>query len=782
MTQGERERRLESLLEALDLYVELGEAAPEAASSQDVRELVESMCRRAGGPGAPPGFERRLGDFVLRAEIGRGGMGIVYEAEQVSLRRRVAVKVLPASGLASPRALARFRREAKAIAALDHPCIVRIFASGRAGDVEFFAMERVHGVPLDGVLRVLAAQEAPPTRAADAQEVVAAQLDEAREPGREPDHSSYAAWVARIGLDVASALGHAHAQGVLHRDVKPSNVLVRLDGHAVLTDFGLARDLNEPGLSVSGDLAGTPYYLAPEVVRRGQTATSAASDVFALGAMLYEMLVLRRPFEADTVAGVLDAVTRVEPVDPRRLREDLPVDLCAVVLRALEKEPERRYPSAEALAADLRAFLELRPVRARLPGRRERVLRWMRREPLRAGLLGAAGLAAVLAGGFGAYVVTTSAERAAGEASLRRRSVDRWLVRGFGALRHLEFEAARRAFEAALSIDPRCPEALLGLALRREPAAGAALLASHAEALRASPALARAYEILRSAARLGTLSSIAETVSKAAPRTAMESHLLALLALELAERGDRAAARHACDLLRRAVVLAPRARELYFVEWLRAAFATGEAERIAAVAEMAELSFPDSAGVQFWLAFAAQDPEEALRRMERAVAADPTWAFAWANLAARRQVAGDVHGAEAAARRAIALDPERTLGWLNLGTALSAQDRDHEAVDAYLEAVRLAPRFVPARLYLGDLQLHLGDAEAAARTFRKACELAPDQAMPHKELARALSALGDREGALRSLRAALARDPADEEAKRYLETLSNEPIRDRERR
>jgi serine/threonine protein kinase/tetratricopeptide (TPR) repeat protein/poly(3-hydroxybutyrate) depolymerase len=341
----------------------------------------------------------------ILAQLGRGGMGAVYLAEERGSGRRVALKLAGShleQGPAGSRARARFEREVRTIAQLDHPGIVAVHASGEHDGRPWFSMEHVRGALLARVIERLRARGEPPevltaaaARAAVAAEMAAAPLAEPHDPdegqGAAAWSGSYVSWCCRVVRDVAVALEHAHARGVVHRDVKPSNVLVRPDGRALLFDFGLAHVVDQPTLTRSGDFAGTPYAVAPEQVEARRGAIEARTDVWGLGVVLYELLTLRRPFEAAGPAALLRRVLDDDPLPLRRLHPGLPAALENVCATALEKSPARRYASASALDQDLTCFLAGQPVQARGASLRRRLARFVGRRPA-----AAAGLALAL--------------------------------------------------------------------------------------------------------------------------------------------------------------------------------------------------------------------------------------------------------------------------------------------------------------------------------------------------------------------------------------------------
>jgi hypothetical protein len=298
---------------------------------------------------------RQLGDFRILRELGRGGMGVVYAAEHVKSGRRVALKVLEAHFTLQRSAIDRFLREGRAALSLRHPHIVRVEQVREHEGVHWFAMELVEGASLADLIGELQRRAPGTAAAAPARSHSASGAIAARAPADwlEADRFHRA---AQLLSGIARALEHAHRRSILHRDVKPSNILLRPDGHALLIDFGLAREQGLPGLTHTGDLVGSPYYVAPEQIRAGHPPFDPRIDVYGLGVVLYELVTLRRPFEGETQHEVLDRIADGAAAPPRSVRADLPAALELICLRAMAHSPRDRYPSAAELARDLEQF------------------------------------------------------------------------------------------------------------------------------------------------------------------------------------------------------------------------------------------------------------------------------------------------------------------------------------------------------------------------------------------------------------------------------------------
>jgi WD40 repeat protein/serine/threonine protein kinase len=346
-------------------------------------------------PGGPPRGGAAVPGYEVLGELGRGGMGVVYKARQTSLGRFVALKMILAGAHAGPRQLARFRLEAEAAARLQHPNIVQVYEIGEQDGCPYYSQEYIDGRCLSDVI----GEYAQPEKA------------------------------AALIEQLARAVAYAHERGIVHRDLKPANVLLASPGRESgespipkITDFGLAKRLDdEEGGTRTGDILGTPAYMSPEQASGRARAVGPAADIYALGAMLYELLTGRPPFDAATTWDIINQVVAQEPVPPSARRDRVPPDLETICLKCLQKDPARRYAGSLALADDLRRFLEGRPIQARPVGRLERFRKWVRRRPALAALLGvsAAALVVLSVGGWVASVQLYRREQAVRKSLVR---------------------------------------------------------------------------------------------------------------------------------------------------------------------------------------------------------------------------------------------------------------------------------------------------------------------------------------------------------------------------
>ena len=347
---------------------------PRTVIGQIDGSTVVSPGEKQTGTEASPWDEFTLGTpqgpavagYEILGELGHGGMGVVFKAHQIALNRAVALKMIKSGGFASESELVRFQNEVEAVAHLDHPHIVPIFEVGRYGAQHFFSMKLIVGSGLDKRL-----------------------ADFAAEPRK----------VARVVAIIAEAVHHAHQRGILHRDLKPANILLDERGQPHVTDFGLAKRITADGdLTGSGTPVGTPSYMSPEQAAGANGSLSTATDVYGLGTILYAMLAGRAPFAGTTLIDTLDKVRTRMPEPPSLLNKHTPRDLEIICLKCLEKEPNRRYPSALALAEDLDRWLQGAPILARPVGTMTRAIMWCRRNKARTSL--AALLMLALVGGL----------------------------------------------------------------------------------------------------------------------------------------------------------------------------------------------------------------------------------------------------------------------------------------------------------------------------------------------------------------------------------------------
>jgi serine/threonine protein kinase/tetratricopeptide (TPR) repeat protein len=390
----------------------------------------------AAEPGAEPALGC-LGDFRLIREIGRGGMGIVYEAEQLSLGRRVALKVLPFASTLDSKQLQRFKNEAQAAAHLHHQNIVPVYATGCERGVHYYAMQFIegqtlaaviadlrrqphqararaergsaalpnaaHGLPAPGLLHpeppvsapVDSWPTAPGTNLPPALPELSATMPRAGlSTERSTDSHAFIRAAAQLGVQAAEALEHAHQLGIVHRDIKPANLLVDARGNAWITDFGLAHCQNQAGLTMSGDLVGTLRYMSPEQALAKRVLIDHRIDIYSLGVTLYELITLEPAFSGHDRQELLRQIAFEEPKAPRRLNKAIPAELETIVLKMMEKSSADRYTTAQEVADDLRRFLEDKPIRARRPSLLARMRKWSWRHR---GAVSAAAVSAVLA-------------------------------------------------------------------------------------------------------------------------------------------------------------------------------------------------------------------------------------------------------------------------------------------------------------------------------------------------------------------------------------------------
>ncbi|MBI3273285.1 MAG: protein kinase [Planctomycetes bacterium] len=615
---------------------------------------------RSGAEAAVPAPLRPLDPdrYEIQAELGRGGMGVVYKAWDRELNRAVALKSLLLERSRGAEGLQRFHKEALASARLRHPHIVQLHDVGTWKDTPCLVMEFVPGTTLGEWIA------ATPLAA----------------PGRLERG-------ARVALQVAEAVAYAHRQGVVHRDIKPDNVLVDADGNAFLTDYGLAREVDgQSHLTQTGAVLGTPVYMSPEQADGSPASALPPTDIYALGALLYTVLTGKPPFDGATAAAIVYQVIHSEPPPPRRLRPGLPADLETICLRAMEKEPARRYAGAEELADDLRRFLAGEPIRAVRPGLASRLLRRVRRHPASYAAATVALAVLALALAWAVY----AGERAADERRLRedaeaaerdRRTRREEADRLAGRARSARGEAAVALLGQALALDPANVQALLGRArelrdLGRFPEA----VADCDRAILASPRPTEALLLRGSllAERLGRVEDAVRDFQRLAElEPAGDAGPLAL-ALVRAGQGRR---EEALALFEQALSRNPRN--------------------------------PDALLARARLLLGDGDAARARKDADQVITLRPEGAEGYLLRAEIRRAAGDRGGAIEDANRVLERNPENANG-LRLRAALHAEGREVEPALADLNRLlALLPNETGLRVQRARLHLDRNDHHAA---------------------------------------------------------------------
>ncbi len=392
----------------LKKYSHIAAALAECLDSLDFLQNVAPQLSReddssARDSHAIPDLHAAIGDFRIIREIGRGGMGVVYEAEQLSLSRRVALKVLPFAAMLNPRQLQRFKNEALAAAQLDHPHIVDVFGVGCDRGVHYYAMRYIDGHTLAEVVRQLRAARStsdlpdskPASRSAGRHQPRAEQGDAlvAEQPQSERHtqpitsistngsaaEPRFFRVLARLAADLAGALEHAHEHGVVHRDIKPSNLILDHQGKPWVTDFGLAQIETNQTLTISGDLIGTLRYMSPEQLLARRVSIDHRTDIYSLGVSIYELITLQPAFSGDDRQELLRQISFDEPPAARSINPAAPVELETILLKSMAKNPADRYASAGDMRDDLKRFLADQPILAKRPSWIDRASKWSRR-------------------------------------------------------------------------------------------------------------------------------------------------------------------------------------------------------------------------------------------------------------------------------------------------------------------------------------------------------------------------------------------------------------------
>jgi serine/threonine-protein kinase len=697
----------------------------------------------------------------VQGVLGRGGMGVVYQARHLRLNRPVALKMLLAGAYAGPHDLARFLREAETVAGLRHANIVQVHEAGDVDGRPYFTMELVEGGSR------------------------AQKLAGTPQPARQ---------AAALVAAVAEAVHAAHLRGIVHRDLKPGNILLTADGTPKLTDFGVARRLEgTAGLTQSGAPLGTPSYMAPEQAEGRSREVGPAADTYALGAILYELLTGRPPFRAETAAETLRQVVSQDPVPPSRLNAAVPRDPETICLKCLEKDPRRRYASAAALAEDLRRFQRNEPIVARAVGPLERALRWTRRKPTAAALVATALALIGLATGGGAWLV----QQRAGRRAELRSEVGTAVAQAVSLRKRFHFHEARELLEQArqqleltgpdelrrqvdqaqadLELVENLDSARLRVAITVEGsswAAGAELLYEKtlAKAGLSRPgddseaAAARVRDSALSAEIVAALDDWASITQDPARRKWL---------LAVARGADPDSSR---DRLRQPELwddgpgLTNLVNELPADELStqlttalgRVLFKTGGDAVL--LLRAAQARYPQDFWLNFELGWALSVSgriDEALGFYRAALALRPEASSAHNGVGLTLHALGRVDEAIGHFEQALIIDPNFAVAHNNLGHALRAKGRLDEAIGHYQEAIRLDPKAsAPAHNNLGEVLRGKGRLDEAIGHLQEAIRLDPKvSAAAHNNLGVALRAKGQLDQAIGHFQESIRLDP-----------------------
>jgi eukaryotic-like serine/threonine-protein kinase len=739
---------LEHLLEAdstpEEVCADCPELLPEVRNRwrrlQTVQNRVDELfpSSSAGGDGerqpriTPDSKLPQIEGYEVRAILGYGGMGVVYKARHLRLKREIALKMLLLGAYARPHELERFMREAEAVAGLQHPNIVQVYDVGEFEGRPYFTMELMDGGSFSQQLAGVP---------------------------QSPMHS------AQLLATLATAVAYAHKQGIVHRDLKPGNILLTSDGRPKIADFGLARRLDSGrDLTMTGAMLGTPSYAAPEQASGKAGAVGPAADVYGLGAILYEMLAGRPPFRGETPAETQRQVLVDEPSPPSKWNAKVPRDLETVCLKCLQKLPQHRYATALELAEDLGRFQRGEPIAARPVSRPERAVRWARRKPTGAALVVTALTLFCIAVTYGANEWRLAAKR--------RAEVARWEPR-LELVSQLEAEGK---FQEARSLLQRLPDADLG-ALKDQ--IGAVLtdleLVQNLDRIRLNRVAIvdgrfdiaanrarsdRDYQDAFAAAGLGTFQDAPAPVAAGVAASPIRAPLIAALDDWSVCTSDESRRQWILEVARRA--------DPDPGGWRDRARVPGLSKQ--SLTQLAETAVVRDQSVQLLVALAQRmqvagaDPTEFLKRVQQQYPGDFWACFTLADALNGVNFDECIRFYQAA----LAIRPETALAHHNVGCALAMAGRTKDTISHFRETIRLEPRFSRA---VGHLAISLsltGHGAEALELAKQAVSMDARSAVNHHSLGCVLRGAGQVEQAMVEFRGAIACDPAFGDAREFL--------------
>ncbi|MFT7619467.1 MAG: serine/threonine protein kinase/Flp pilus assembly protein TadD [Planctomycetota bacterium] len=771
---------------------------------------------------------KTLGPYALDREIGRGGQGVVYKATDSRLGRVVALKVLTGLGPGAEKQIIRFRREAEVAARLDHPGICGVHDAGVEDGVPYIAMRYVSG---ESLAQRLSRSKA--TSNGDNGESIGfldltemgteGDGEEIQPQGESPTDVSMTKSqldaTLRVFEKAARALHAAHGAGVIHRDVKPGNIMVTDEGEPVVLDFGLAHDDSEdmPSLTQTGDFFGTPAYMSPEQIAGQRIHLDARSDVYSLGVTLFESLVLRRPFDAPTREGLYQAIMTKEAPDPRRLNSAISKDLKVVLECVLEKDRDKRYQSALAFADDLAAVRELRPIAANPIGPVGRMIRWAKRKPVRATFAAALIIGIPLITGLAGYIFANLPNIEAQEQAVLDEKNEKALERGFFELYVGDKKKAPAHFERVLERKPDSIGAAAGLAESymklKEPESALRVLEKVEKEL-ADPAILYSLkaDVLDKLDRKADAKSTRELAKP--PSSAITWFLEGLRIWNNGKtKGERWPVKEirlqAAANMRRAVRSSPTARRVYHIMLAVTIRHDAGREVCIGLAQAMERLWPRDFEIYFWSAmcteFTAPDKsaiafqsaakirpdswpaygnagimletsgrlKDAIPLFRKAIELGSTYAVHYLSLAASLNVEGKLEEAAAICRQGLQLPDSPEVPWfhIELSYILRNQGKKIEAAEQIKEAelyCRTQAKLVDDQIQKGVLYSTLGTIlidddrlGEAIQAFEYSIRLDPTEVDHHNDLGCCYLANGQHDLAESSFRKAILHDPHD---------------------
>lgn len=789
----QHEAPLRKLLPAIEALARLAHSGGSVLSPDPLGESIDEM--------------GRLGDYRILREVGRGGMGVVYEAEQISLSRRVALKILPFAAVLDPRHLQRFKNEAMAAAHLDHPNIVEVYGIGCERSIHFYAMRFIEGVTLADVVetkrrsrarnvegRNLSVELCPNDEcrtevfshssdsslctshaplAAETSPVLQAALSTVNSITPKERYRR----IAEIGIQAAEALDHAHQMGIVHRDIKPSNLMLDERGKLWVADFGLARSTGEASMTMTGDLVGTLRYMSPEQALAKRITVDHRTDIYSLGATLYELLALRAAFPSNDREETLRQIAFEEPTAPRKLDKSIPEELEAIVLKAMEKNPVERYATARALTDDLRRWLEHKPIEAKAPGLVLKARKWTRRHRSVAW-----GTGATLA--IGGLVLAATAG---------------WIVNDRSARQLIAEATARPALDEAMQLveESKWLEAAANVRRAEDVLANAGVrgaLADGAHELRKDIEMAQRLESLRRGSAYagkfvnyftpsGVVTQDAEYGASLA--LAFRDYGIDIDTLGPVEAADRVHGRRIqSELIQALDSWAGWGKKMNAPDWKRPRDVAQRADSdplrkrlrdvleleggdlksaliaLAASPESQEADTDTAFRLAYWLQTvdAADAAIEILRTAQLRHPGDFDVNFQLAKCLHRASVP-DLDGAVRFYSAAIAIQPENSSAHNNLGHVLADKGMRDESLTQFREAVRIEPKNSIAHANLGVAQKERGLLEESIASLRMAVQLSPDDYQARACLGYTLEQAGARDEAIASFREAIRVKP-----------------------